>query len=150
MVVVMISALGLLVILSIPADARGPSGIVEIEEDDYSLRVSPTDTGSVDIEVSLRSTETRNTVYTISWELDGPSTWAVEVPDEKIYLGPLDKKTFTVTVICPLGERADRSAELRPHSPSYIQKYHLTVDHCLKKISLDSMPSQIRLHVVIF
>jgi DNA-binding MarR family transcriptional regulator len=111
-VMIIVSALGFLLLISIPVNAVGPSGIVEIEEDNYSLKVSPTDTGSVDIEVTLRSTETRNTVFTISWKLDGPSTWAVEIPDEKIYLGPLDKKTFTVTVICPLGESADHSAEL--------------------------------------
>ncbi len=109
--VMMISLLGTLLILSIPSIAVGPYGVVEIEEDTVHIGVSPDDTGTVDIEASIRSTETKNTVFNIQWELDGPTNWAVEIP-EKIYLGPLEKKSFTVTVICPIGERADTSAVL--------------------------------------
>jgi predicted transcriptional regulator len=110
-VITVLLMLGILIFISFSASAVGPYGIVEIEEDTYSIDVSPEDTGSVDIKISVRSTETRNTVFNIEWELDGPSTWAVDIPS-KIYLGPLEKKSFTAAVICPIGEIADVSAEL--------------------------------------
>ncbi|MBN1390999.1 MAG: MarR family transcriptional regulator [Candidatus Thermoplasmatota archaeon] len=100
-----------IVILSLPVKGVGTSGIVEIEEDTFHVEVSPQDSGIVRIEVSLRSTDTRNSIFDIVSELDSPPTWSVDIP-EKVYLGPLEKKTFTALVRCPLGEIAGTSATL--------------------------------------
>ncbi|MGA1793662.1 MAG: helix-turn-helix domain-containing protein [Thermoplasmatota archaeon] len=109
--ILFISILAALVMISLPSMAVGPTGVVEIEEDTYYISVSPEDPAEVLIDVSLRSTETRNSVFDIVYEMDGPSTWSVELP-EKVYLGPLEKKTFKAAVSCPHGELAEKSATL--------------------------------------
>ncbi|MGA1819684.1 MAG: helix-turn-helix domain-containing protein [Thermoplasmatota archaeon] len=110
-VFLLVSILAALVMISISSEAVGPTGVVEIEEDTYYISVSPEDPAEVQIDVSLRSTETRNSVFDLVYELDGPSAWSVELP-EKVYLGPLEKKTFKAAVACPHGELAERTATL--------------------------------------
>jgi DNA-binding MarR family transcriptional regulator len=110
-VIVLLSVLGFLLLLTPDASGVGSSGILEIEDDSYDIQVSPDDTGTVEIPITLRSTETRNTIFDISYEWDAPSTWVVDGLS-KVYLGPLEKKSFSFTIISPLGESADVSVDL--------------------------------------
>ncbi|MBN1539200.1 MAG: hypothetical protein JW939_03575, partial [Candidatus Thermoplasmatota archaeon] len=109
--ILLIASVAALMVISMPSGAVGPTGVIEIEEDAYYASVSPEDTGEVLIEVSLRSTDTRNTIFDIVSELDAPSTWSVDIPS-MVYLGPLEKKTFNAVLTCPLGERGGTSGTL--------------------------------------
>ncbi|MGA1873612.1 MAG: hypothetical protein ACMUHY_08055 [Thermoplasmatota archaeon] len=64
--IILVLSFLMLSVISIGSGAVGPSGVIEIEEDTYYIGVSPEDTGEVHLEVSLRSTETRNTVFDVS------------------------------------------------------------------------------------
>ncbi len=99
-------------LMVLSADAQEAKAVLEIEEDNYDIDVSPESQGSVDIGISVRSTVARNTVYDVHYELVGGSTWSVDIPTQ-IYMEPLTKKVFDASVTAPSGEPARKEVELR-------------------------------------
>jgi len=99
-------------LIHLSADAQEAKAVVDIGGDSYEVDVSPEGQGMVEIEVSVRSTVPRNTVYEVHYELVGAPTWTVDIPG-KLYMEPLGRKIFDATVIAPIGEPAGKEAELR-------------------------------------
>ncbi len=85
--------------------------IIDIEQDLAFISVSQDETGSVELNVSIRSPSNQNIILNIQSELKGAPFWNVD-HIKSIYLEPFEEWKFKVTVTAPAGERADKEVEL--------------------------------------
>ncbi len=85
--------------------------IVDIEQELAFISVSEDETGSLELNVTIRSPSNQNIILNIASELKGAPFWTVE-HIKSIYLEPFEEWKFKVTVTAPAGERADKEVDL--------------------------------------
>lgn len=108
-VLVMAFVLSLVSIGPVPASALPQ--MIEIEEDLVLMTVTDDEKGVAEINVSVRSPFSQNTIFNIESELSGAPFWTVDHPDS-IYLEPFEDWEFRVYVTAPAAESAYKEVEL--------------------------------------
>ncbi|MEA3558095.1 MAG: hypothetical protein U9R75_02475, partial [Candidatus Thermoplasmatota archaeon] len=100
----------ILLLFSVNSSASS-TAMIEIEQDSVWVDVSPGSYGTESMDATVRSSSARNVILDVHYELDAPSTWSVDGPDQ-LFMEPFGKKAFKVDIFVPMGELAERIGEL--------------------------------------
>ena len=91
--------------------ADGIPQVVDLEQDNYLISVSPDNTGVLLINATVRSPSNQNMMYSIEAILKNAPFWNADYPDS-ILIEPLGEWKFQIEVTAPTGEIAGKEVEL--------------------------------------